>query len=114
LADGGLKILFRLESSGYSLAKPDAVPPMVQRQGRTSTYHDRHKSIFDNLHTGIPVSMTTLYLQILRGDVEPLGDAKAQVVASGLSGFTQHVPSAGADLVAVLIFGQSAFHAKMV
>jgi hypothetical protein len=53
--------------------------------GRTSTYHDRHKGIYDNPHTGIPTSMTTLHLQILRGQADPSDDAKAQVVALGLS-----------------------------
>jgi hypothetical protein len=50
--------------------------------GRASTCHDRHKSIYDNSHAGILASVTMLHRRILRGHLEPSGDAKAQVVAS--------------------------------
>jgi hypothetical protein len=62
-----------------------------------------------------PAFVTAPCLQIRRGRAEPSNDAKSQVVASRLSVSTRHVPSAGAGLIAVLIFRHSALPtAKMV
>jgi predicted acylesterase/phospholipase RssA len=43
-----------------------------------------HKDIYDDSHTGMWAATTTLSVRILRGHVEPSGDAQADVVASGL------------------------------
>jgi hypothetical protein len=112
---GGLKISFRLESFRHSLAKPDAVPPVAQMHDRTPLTLIVTRASVTTRIPEYPAFVTAPCLQIRRGRAEPSNDAKSQVVASRLSVSTRHVPSAGAGLIAVLIFRHSALPtAKMV